>query len=68
MSEIDLFILEISQKEDLISDNNQFIVKSNHKLRELNISPLDFFRLTSVIDAIPAEWPEWLTTSAPHSR
>ena len=28
---------------DLISDNNQFIVKSNHKLRELNISPLDFF-------------------------
>ena len=50
---------------DLISDNNQFIVKSNHKLRELNISPLDFFRLTSVIDAIPAEWREWLTTSAP---
>ena len=50
---------------DLISDNNQFIVKSNHKLRELNISLLDFFRLTSVIDAIPAEWPEWLTTSAP---
>ena len=50
---------------DLISDNNQFIVKSNNKLRELNISPLDFFRLTSVIDAIPAEWREWLTTSAP---
>ena len=50
---------------DLISDNNQFIVKSNHKLRELNISPLDFCRLTSVIDAIPAEWREWLTTSAP---
>ena len=50
---------------DLISDNNQFIVKSNHKLRELNISPLDFFRLTSVIDAIPAEWREWVATSAP---
>ena len=27
--------------------------------------PLDFFRLTSVIDAIPAEWCESLTTSAP---
>ena len=50
---------------DVISDNNQFIVESNHKLRDLNISPLDFFRLTSVIDAIPAEWREWLTTSAP---
>ena len=50
---------------DIISDNNQFIVKSNQKLRELNISPLDLFRLTSVIDAIPAEWREWLTTSAP---
>ena len=50
---------------DLISDNNEFIVKSNHKLRELNISPLDIFRLTSAIDAIPAEWRESLTTSAP---
>ena len=34
---------------DLISDKNEFIVRSNHKLRELNISPLDVFRLTSVI-------------------
>ena len=50
---------------DLISDNNDFIVKSNHKLRELNILPLDVFRLTSVIDAIPTEWRESLTTSAP---
>ena len=46
---------------DLISDNNEFIVKSNYKLRELNISPLDIFRLISVIDALPAEWRESLT-------
>ena len=39
----------------LISDNNEFIVKSNHRLRELNISPLDIFRLISVIDALPVE-------------
>ena len=49
---------------DLISDNNELIVKSNYKLRELNISPLDIFRLISVIDALPAEWRESLTTSA----
>ena len=40
---------------DLISDNNEFIVKINYKLRKLNISPLDIFRLISVIDALPAE-------------
>jgi len=34
---------------DLISDNNEFIVKSNHRLRVLNISPLDMCRLISVI-------------------
>ena len=50
---------------DLISDNNQFIAKSNHTLRELNISPLDFLRLTSVINAIPAEWRESLTMFVP---
>ena len=50
---------------DLISDKNEFIVKSNYKLRELNISPVDIFRLFPVIDAIPAEWRESLTTSAP---
>ena len=43
---------------DLLSDNNELIVKSNYKLRELNISPLDIFRLISVIDALPAEWRE----------
>lgn len=39
-------------------------MKSNCKLRKLNISPLDIFRLVSVIDALPAEWRESLTTSA----
>ena len=27
--------------EDLISDNNELIVKNNHRLRELNILPLE---------------------------
>lgn len=49
---------------DLISDNNEFIVKSNYKLRELNTSPLDIFRLISVIDALPVEWRESLNTLA----
>ena len=44
---------------------NLLIVKTNHKLRELNTLLLDIFRLTSVIDAIPAEWLESLRTSAP---
>jgi len=48
----------------LISDNNEFIVKSNYKLRELNISPLEIFRLISVIDALPAEWRESTNTFA----
>ena len=50
---------------DLISNNNEFIVRSNYKLRELNISPLDIFRRISVIDAIQAKWRESLTKSAP---
>ena len=49
---------------DLISDNNEFIVKSNHRLRELNISPLDIFRLISVIDALPVEWRKSLNKFA----
>ena len=49
---------------DLISDNNEFIVKNNYKLRELNTSPLDIFRLISVIDALPVEWRESLNTLA----
>ena len=49
---------------DLISSNNELIVKSNCKLRELNISPLDSFRVVSLIDALPVEWCESLKTSA----
>ena len=48
---------------DLISDNNEYIVKSNEKLRELNILPLNIFRLISVLDALPAEWCKSLTMS-----
>jgi len=54
----------ILRMEDLISDNSEFIVKSNHMLRELNISRLDMFRLISVIDALPGEWREPLNTFA----
>ena len=49
---------------DLISDNNELIVKSNYKLRELNILPLDILRLISVIDALPVEWRGSLNTFA----
>ena len=49
--------------EDLISDNNELIVKKkNHRLRELNILPLDAFRLLALIDALPLEWREGLKT------
>ena len=48
----------------LIYVNNELIDKSNYKSMELNISPLDIFRLLSVIDALPVEWRESLTTSA----
>lgn len=44
---------------DLISDNNELILKlilkSNYNLRELDISPLDIFRLASVSDTLPVE-------------
>ena len=43
---------------DLISDNNELIIEN--KLRELNLSPLDAFRLVSLIDALPVEWRESL--------
>ena len=49
---------------DLISNNNELIVKSSYKLRELNISPLDILKLISVIDALPVEWRESLNTLA----
>ena len=47
---------------DLISNNNELIVKNNHRLRELNISPLDAFRLLALTDALPLEWREGLKT------
>ena len=49
---------------DLISNNNELIVKSSYKLRALNILPLDTFKLMSVIDALPVEWRESLNTLA----
>ena len=36
---------------DLVSDNNELITKTNRRLRELNILPLDAFRLLTLIDA-----------------
>lgn len=47
---------------DLISNNNELIVKTNRRLRELNISPIDAFRLLALIDALPLEWREGLKT------
>ena len=44
---------------DLIYEDNKLL--TNH-LRELNISPLDPFRLTCVIDALPTEWHAFLKT------
>ena len=49
-----------SRLEDLISENNELITK--HKLRELDISPLDAFRLFCVIDALPTEYRRFLKT------
>lgn len=36
---------------ELIPDNDELIVKNNRRLRELNISPLNAFRLLDLIDA-----------------
>lgn len=41
--------------EELIPDNDELIVKNNRRLRELNISPLNAFRLLDLIDALPLE-------------
>ena len=49
---------------DLICNNNELIVESSYKIRALNISPLDTFKLISVIDALPVEWRESLNTLA----
>ena len=45
---------------DLISNKNELIIKS--ELRDLNVSPLDGYRLVSLIDALPPEWRESLKT------
>lgn len=45
---------------ELIPDNGELIVKNNRRLRELNISPLNAFRLLDLIDALPLEWCEGL--------
>ena len=50
---------------ELISNNSLLSEVVQYKVREQNISPLDIFRLISVIDAIQAKWHESLTTSAP---
>ena len=44
---------------DLISEDNKLIT---NKLRELNVSPLDAFRVTCVIGALPIEWHIFLKT------
>ena len=47
----------------LISENSELIIiKRNRRKREFNVSPLDAFRFLSVIDALPLEWRELLTT------
>lgn len=45
---------------ELIPDNDELLVKNNRRLRELNISPLNAFRLLDLIDALPLEWCEGL--------
>ena len=45
---------------DLISNKNELIIKS--ELIVLNLSPLDPFRLVSLIDALPTQWRESLKT------
>ena len=52
----DIGILRIG---DLIYEDNKLI---SNKLRELNVSPLDSFRLTCGIEALPIEWRIFLKT------
>ena len=48
----------ILRSGDLISENNELITKC--KLRELNLTPLDQFRLISVLNALPSQWRDSL--------
>ena len=50
----------ILRADDLISNKNELIIKS--ELRVLHLSPLDTFRLVSLIDALPTQWCESLKT------
>ena len=51
---------------DLISERNELITKSNW--RELDLSPLDFFRLVSVINALPKKWQDSLKRSSHYEK
>ena len=45
---------------DLITDDKELI--TTHRLRELNISPLDAFNLIGLIEALPDDWRKLLST------
>ena len=50
---------------NLISENNELIiitVKSDSRMRELRISPVNAFRLLYVTDILSLEWHELLST------
>ena len=49
---------------DLISDNIELIVKNSRRLRELNITPHDAFRLLALIHASSLEWREGLEANS----
>ena len=49
---------------DLISDNIERIVKNSRRLRELNITPHDAFRLLALIHASSLEWREDLEANS----
>ena len=46
---------------DLISENNELITKCNS--REWNFTPLDQFRLISLLNALPSQWRDSLNRS-----
>ena len=46
---------------DLISENNELITKCNS--RERNFTPLDQFRLISLLNALPSQWRDSLNRS-----
>jgi len=50
-----------NQCEEL-TENNELITK--RKVRELNLTPLDLFRVVSVVNALPNEWRDLLKRSS----